>query len=54
MTRIPINNHLSAEEIARRYRTCPDGAEKTRWQVLCWSPGPISRCLPDGPPKPWA
>ncbi|WP_020474273.1 helix-turn-helix domain-containing protein, partial [Zavarzinella formosa] len=34
MTRIPIISHLSPGEIARRYRNCPDGAEKTRWQVL--------------------
>jgi transposase len=26
--------HLTPEEIARRYRTCPEAAEKTRWQVL--------------------
>ena len=34
MTRLPVVEHLPPDEIARRYRTCPDGAEKTRWQIL--------------------
>lgn len=34
MSRIPIADHLTHAEIARRYRSCPDGAEKARWQVL--------------------
>ena len=34
MTRIPVVEHLPPAEIARRYRTCADAAEKTRWQVL--------------------
>jgi transposase len=34
MNRLPVIDHLPPAEIARRYRTCPDGAEKTRWQVL--------------------
>ncbi len=34
MTRIPVVEHLPPSEIARRYRTCPDAAEKTRWQVI--------------------
>jgi len=34
MMRFPVVEHLPPAEIARRYRTCPDGAEKTRWQVL--------------------
>ena len=34
MNRIPVVEHLSPAEIARRYRTCPDGAETTRWQVI--------------------
>ncbi len=34
MTRIPVIEHLPPDEIARRYRTCPDAAEKTRWQVI--------------------
>jgi transposase len=34
MTRLPVVDHLSPAEIARRYRTCPDGAETTRWQVV--------------------
>ena len=32
--RLPIAPHLSPEEIARRYRACRDGREKTHWQVL--------------------
>ena len=32
--RLPIVPHLSPEEIARRYRACRDGVEKTHWQVL--------------------
>jgi transposase len=34
MTRLPVIDHLTPAEIARRYRTCSDGAEKTRWHVL--------------------
>ena len=34
MTRIDVAPHLTADEIDRRYRSCPDAAEKTRWQVL--------------------
>jgi transposase len=34
MNRLPVIEHLPSAEIARRYRTCPDGAEKTRWQIL--------------------
>jgi transposase len=32
--RLPIVAHLSADEVARRYRSCRDGREKTHWQVL--------------------
>jgi transposase len=32
--RLPIIPHLGPDEIARRYRTCRDGVEKTHWQVL--------------------
>ncbi len=32
--RLPIAPHLAPEEIARRYRTCRSGLEKTHWQVL--------------------
>ena len=31
---LPIAPHLSPEEIARRYRACRTGVEKTHWQVL--------------------
>ena len=34
MIRLPVVEHLPPAELARRYRTCPDPAEKTRWQVL--------------------
>ena len=32
--RLPIAPHLSPEEVARRYRACRTGVEKTHWQVL--------------------
>lgn len=32
--RLPIVAHLSPEEVARRYRACRSGVEKTHWQVL--------------------
>ncbi len=32
--RLPIAPHLSPDEIARRYRACRTGVEKTHWQVL--------------------
>ena len=32
--RLPIVLHLSAEEVACRYRACRSGLEKTHWQVL--------------------
>ena len=34
MTRLPVVEHLTPEEIDRRYRRCTDAAEKTRWHVL--------------------
>ena len=34
MKRLPVVGHLTHEEINRRYRGCPDAAEKTRWHVL--------------------
>lgn len=34
MKRLPVVEHLRPEEIGRRYRTCSDAAEKTRWHVL--------------------
>ena len=34
MKRLPVVEHLSHEQIDRRYRGCLDAAEKTRWQVL--------------------
>jgi transposase len=53
MNRFPVAEHLPPAEIARRYRTCPDGAEKSRWHVL-WlvtrpdqpmSAGRAARCV---------
>ena len=32
--RLPIAPHLSPDEIARRYRACRTGVEKTHWQIL--------------------
>ena len=53
MNRLPVIEHLPPAEIARRYRTCPDGAEKTRWQVLlAGHPARTRRCPPGGPPGP--
>jgi transposase len=34
MQRLPVIAHLSAEEVGRRYRTCPDAKEKTRWHLI--------------------
>ena len=34
MKRLPVAQHLTAEEIDRRYRGCADAAEKSRWHVL--------------------
>lgn len=33
-SRLPIAPHLSPEEVARRYRTCRGGVEKTHWQII--------------------
>jgi transposase len=44
--RLPIVPHLPPEEIARRYRACRHGIEKTHWQVL-WL---LTRT--DSPPAP--
>jgi transposase len=32
--RLPIAPHLPHDEVARRYRACRDGREKTHWQLL--------------------
>lgn len=34
MGQIPVAPHLTPADIDRRYRTCPDPAEKTRWHLL--------------------
>ncbi len=34
MPRLPVVDHLTPEAIDRRYRTCADPAEKSRWHVL--------------------
>ncbi|MBV8384669.1 MAG: helix-turn-helix domain-containing protein, partial [Planctomycetaceae bacterium] len=44
--RLPVVPHLSPDEIARRYRACRTGVEKTHWQAL-W---PLTR--PDRPASP--
>src|SRR4051812_22684986 len=64
--RLPIVLHLTPEEIARRYRACRDGVEKTHWQVL-WlltrpgqplspaqAPPQASRSARPRPPRRWA
>src|SRR3954468_16482781 len=32
--RLPVVLHLAPEEIARRYRACRSGVEKTHWQAI--------------------
>ena len=32
--RLPIHSHLTSQDIAKCYRSCRDGLEKTHWQVL--------------------
>lgn len=34
MAQLPVASHLTHSEIDRRYRSCPDPAEKTRWHLL--------------------
>ena len=34
MKRLPVIAHLPHEEVGRRYRTCPDPREKTRWHLI--------------------
>jgi transposase len=34
MKRLPVVAHLPPEEVGRRYRTCRDPKEKTRWHLL--------------------
>lgn len=46
--RLPIVAHLSPDEVARRYKACRDGLEKTHWQVawlLTRSHGPPPRSV---------
>lgn len=31
---LKLPSHLSSTEIRDRYRTCPDGVEKTHWQII--------------------
>src|SRR3954467_778650 len=58
--RLPIVPHLAPKEIARRYRACRDGVEKTHWQVL-WlltrsepAPAPADGAAQVGLTPPWA
>ncbi len=32
--RLPVVAHLGPDEVARRYKACRDGREKTHWQVV--------------------
>jgi transposase len=34
MKRLPVVAHLSADEVGRRYRSCSDAQEKTRWHLV--------------------
>jgi len=34
MKRLPVTAELSADEVGRRYRHCPDPKEKTRWHLV--------------------
>lgn len=34
MKRLPVQVHLSADEVGDRYRHCPDAKEKTRWHLV--------------------
>lgn len=34
MKRLPVQAHLSADEVGDRYRHCPDPKEKTRWHLV--------------------
>jgi len=34
MDRLPVVHHVPHEELERRYRRCPDAAEKSRWHLL--------------------
>ena len=42
-TPLPVVTHLPAAKVGRRYRTCPDPREKTRWHLI-WL-----LLRPDGP-----
>jgi transposase len=46
MKRLPVIAHLPPEEVRRRYRSCPDPKEKTRWHLLWFllRPGPPLSC----------
>src|SRR5262245_66316120 len=43
MKRLVVACHLAPDEVYRRYRACPDGRVKTRWQAI-WL-----MARPDGP-----
>src|SRR5262245_48226222 len=32
--RLQLTNHLTYEDLTRRFRTCRDGRQKARWQAL--------------------
>lgn len=34
MKRLPVIAHLSADEVGKRYRRCPNPQEKTRWHLI--------------------
>lgn len=56
MQRLPVVAHLSAQEVGRRYRTCPDPKEKTRWHLtwLLLRPGEPRNCEQAAPLAGWS
>ena len=44
--RLPIVPHLTHDEIARRYRACRTGVEKTHWQVIWLLTRPVDPPTP--------
>lgn len=51
MKRLPVVRHLAADEVGRRYRSCSDAQEKTRWHLiwLLLRPGGTLSCEQAGP-----
>ena len=52
--RLPIELHLSHDEIGRRYRACRSAVEKTHWQALWLLTRPEDPPAPPRSPHSWA